>query len=108
MPITRFSANYPCGVALLAAMIARDVNEVDRQIADLRHQINEQQAIIRGFEQQGDTGEALQAGVVLRVLEDNLSLLLERRKAILNRARRPRAKSKPEHAVDSRRRSRGT
>jgi hypothetical protein len=89
-------------------MIARDLNEIDRQIAEVRQQIEEQRGIIQRFEQEHQTADATQAGVLLKVLEDDLSLLLQRRIATLSRARRPRAKSSPGHAIDPHRRSRGS
>jgi septal ring factor EnvC (AmiA/AmiB activator) len=76
-------------------MIARDLNDIDRRIAEVRQQIKEQKALIRGFEQHNDIADATQAGVGLRVLEDELSRLLARRVAILGRFRRPRSAAKP-------------
>jgi len=77
-------------------MIARDLNDVDRRIAEARQQIKEQKAIIRRLEQQNDVADATQAGVVLRVLENELSRLLERRVAILSQFRRRRGVSELE------------
>jgi len=76
-------------------MITRDLNDLDRRIAEVRQQIKEQKAIIHGFEQAADVADATQAGVALRVLEDELSRLLQRRVTILGRFRRRRAASKP-------------
>ena len=75
-------------------MTARDLNEIDRQIAEVRQQIKEQKAIIHRFEQANEAADATQAGVLLKVLEDELSHLLERRVSVLGQLRRPRATSR--------------
>jgi hypothetical protein len=75
-------------------MAARDLNDVDRQIAEVRQRIKEQKATIRRFEQENQVADATQAGVALKVLEDDLSRLLRRRLVILGHLRRPRAAAK--------------
>jgi hypothetical protein len=74
-------------------MVARELNEIDRQLAGVRQQIKEQKAVIHRFEQEHQIADAIQAGVLLKVLEDELSHLLERRLYVLGRLRRPRATS---------------
>jgi hypothetical protein len=76
-------------------MSARDLDEVDRQIAEVRERIKEQKAVIHRLEQENETAGVTQAGVALRVIENRLSRLLERRAAVLGRLRRPRATSRP-------------
>ena len=71
-------------------MSARDLNEVDCQIAEVRQQIKDQKAVI----QENETAGVTQAGVALRVLENRLSRLFERRVVILGHLRRPRATSR--------------
>jgi len=89
-------------------MIARDLNEVDRQIAETRAHIKGQRWVVRNFEKEGRTADAVEAGVLLKVLEDSLTMLLERRRNILQQLRRPRARSTP-GTIDKRdRRSGGT
>ena len=75
-------------------MSARELNQIDRQIAEVRQQIKEQKALIRRFEQENETADVTQAGVALRVLENELSRLLDRRLTILGQYRRSRATSK--------------
>jgi len=68
-------------------MITRDLNDLDRRIAEARQHIKEQKAIIHGLERANDVADATQAGVALRVLEDELSRLLQRRIIVLGRFR---------------------
>jgi len=75
-------------------MSARDLNEVDCQIAEVRQQIKDQKAVIHQLEQENETAGVTQAGVALRVLENRLSRLFERRVVILGHLRRPRATSR--------------
>lgn len=75
-------------------MSARDLNQTDRQIAEVRQQIKDQKALIRRFEQENETADVTQAGVALRVLENELSRLLDRRLTILRQFRRSRATSR--------------
>jgi hypothetical protein len=86
-------------------MIVRDLNEVDRQIAETRTQIKCQRWTVHNFEKEGQTADAVQAGVLLKVLEDSLTTLLERRRNILQQLRRPRASSRPQIAERPKRRS---
>jgi hypothetical protein len=74
-------------------MSARDLNQIDRQIAEVRQQIKEQKSLIRRFEQQNETADVTQAGVALKVPENELSRLLQRRLAILGQVRRSHATS---------------
>ena len=67
-------------------MSARDPNQIDRQIAEVRQQIKEQKALIRRFEQENETADVTQAGVALRVLENELSRLLDRRLILLGQS----------------------
>jgi len=76
-------------------MLGRDLNEIDRQLAEVREHIKEQKAIIHRLEQENETTGVTQAGVALRVLENRLSRLLEPRVVILGHLRRPRATSRP-------------
>jgi hypothetical protein len=75
-------------------MSARDLNQIDRQIAEVRQQIKEQKALIRRFEQENETADVTQAGVALRVVENELWRLLDRRLTILGQFRRSRAISR--------------
>jgi len=86
-------------------MSARDLDEVDRQIAEVRQQIKDQKAIIHRLERENETAGVTQAGVALRVLKNRLSRLLERRVVILGRLRRPRATSRPPRDGSQRKKS---
>jgi hypothetical protein len=74
-------------------MSARDLNQIDRQIAGVRQQIREQKALIRRLEEEHETADVTQAGVALSVLENKLSRLLDRR-LISGQFRRSRATSR--------------
>ena len=89
-------------------MNAHDLNEVDRKIAETRAHIKGQRSIVRTFGAAGQVADAVQAGVLLKVLEDSLTNLLERRRNILLPSRRPRASSKPGAIDKPGRRSGGT
>jgi hypothetical protein len=64
-------------------MIARDLNEIDRHIADTRRHIERQRATIKKLSQNGHAAAAVQAQGFLKTLEGSLSVLLERRSTIL-------------------------
>lgn len=76
-------------------MIARDLNEIDRHIAETRAHIERQRAIIGKLQKDGHAGAALQAGEFLKTLEGSLRVLQERRTTVLRGLGRRRAASKP-------------
>ena len=76
-------------------MIARDLNEVDRHIAETSARIERQRATIGKLDKDGHAGAALQAGQFLKTLEGSLRILQERRTTLLRGLGRRRAASKP-------------
>ena len=76
-------------------MIARELNEIDRDVFEVRQYIGHQRDIIRQLTDGGHMQAIPQAQEALRVSEDKLQALLARRKAMLDELRRSRASSKP-------------
>jgi hypothetical protein len=74
-------------------MTARQLNEIDREVFELRQYIEAERDIIRQLTDGGHTEALLQAQEALRPLEEKLQALLVRRKLILEELRRPRASS---------------
>jgi hypothetical protein len=60
-------------------MSARDLNEVDRRIAETRENIKRQRELVRTLRERGYDAHLLQAEGFLKVFEDSLTVLLERR-----------------------------
>jgi len=90
-------------------MIARDLNEIDRHIADTRRHIERQRATIKKLAKDGHAGAAAQAQGFLTTLEGSLGVLLERRGTILRSLGRSRAPSpRPQREQRPRRRARGS
>ena len=88
-------------------MTARELNEIDRDVFEVRQYIGHQRDIIHQLTDDGHTQAILQAKEALRVLEDKLQALLVRRKVMLDEFRRPRASSKPAGSDEPGRRSGG-
>ena len=76
-------------------MPSQELSELARQIAEIRLQIADRKAIIERLKEQEQIADSTQVGVTLRALEDKLLGLLERRTALLDRLRQPRATSRP-------------
>jgi hypothetical protein len=74
-------------------MTARELNEIDREIFELRQSIDSQRDLIRHLTDAGHTESLLQAQEALRPLEEKLHALMARRKVVLEDLRRPRASS---------------
>jgi hypothetical protein len=74
-------------------MTARELNEIDREVFDLRQYIETQRAAMRQQIDAGHPESLLQAQEALRPLEEKLQALMVRRKVILEDLRRPRARS---------------
>ena len=81
------------GPRFLHAMTARELNEIDREVFDLRQYIETQRAAMRQQIDAGHPESLLQAQDALRPLEEKLQALMVRRKVILEDLRRPRARS---------------
>ena len=95
-------------VARSSVMTARELNEIDREIFEVRQYIGHQRDVIRQLTDGGHMQAIPQAQEALRLLEDKLQALLIRRKAMLDEFRRPRASSKPAGSDEPGRRSGGT
>jgi len=76
-------------------MSARELNEIDRNVFEVRQYIGHQRDIIRQLTHGGQMQVIPQAQEALRALEEKLQELLVRRKAMLDEFRRPRASSRP-------------
>ena len=75
-------------------MPSQELSELARQIAEIQLQIADRKAIIERLKEQEQIADSTQVGVTLRALEDKLLGLLERRNALLDRLRQPRATSR--------------
>jgi hypothetical protein len=71
-------------------MTARELNDIDRDVLEVRQYIGHQRDVIRQLADGGHMQALPQAQETLRLLEDKLQALLMRRKAILDEFRRPR------------------
>jgi len=89
-------------------MNARELNDIDRDVFEVRQYIGHHRDIIRQLTDAGHTQAVPQAQEALCLLEDKLKELLVRRKAMLDEFRRPRASSKPSGSDEPGRRSGGT
>jgi hypothetical protein len=89
-------------------MNARELNEIDRDVFEVRQYIGHQRDVIRQLTDGGHMQAIPQAQATLRLLEDKLQALQISRKALLDEFRRPRASSKPAGSDESGRRSGGT
>jgi len=69
-------------------MLARDLNEIDRRIADARAHIEHEREIARRLQEHGHTAEATKSQDLLKTFEDSLEALLELRRTILKGLRR--------------------
>jgi hypothetical protein len=74
-------------------MVARELNEIDREIFELRQFVEAQQLLIQQLTGAGHTKSLLQAQEALRPLEEKLQELMVRRKVILEDLRRARTSS---------------
>jgi hypothetical protein len=74
-------------------MAARELNEIDREIFELRQFVEAQQLLIQQLTGAGNTEFLLQAQEALRPLEEKLQELMVRRKVILEGLRRARTSS---------------
>ena len=72
-------------------MIARALNDVDRDIVETREHIEVQRDVVRKFTDGGQIADAALTEGILRALEKSLSILHERRRTVLSEARQPRA-----------------
>jgi len=88
-------------------MNARELDEIDRDIFEIRQYIGHQRDIIRQLTDGSYAQAVLQAQGALSVLEEKLQELLARRKTLLDDFRRPRASSKPAGNDEPGRRSGG-
>jgi Mg2+ and Co2+ transporter CorA len=88
-------------------MTARALNDIDRDVFEVRQYIGHQRDVIRQLADGGHMQALPQAQETLRLLEDKLQALLMRRKVMLDEFRRPRASSKPAGSEEPGRRSGG-
>jgi hypothetical protein len=88
-----------------SAWRARDLNEVDRHIADTREHIKLQRKLIQKLKQDGHDADLPLAEELLQTLENSLTILLEGGLTVLGALRRLRATS--QLTERTRRRSRG-
>ena len=79
-------------------MSARDLTEVDRPIAETRANIKRQGELVQKLRERGHDADLPQAEGFLKVFEDSLTVLLERRLMVQSSLRRPRASSRPQAA----------
>jgi Mg2+ and Co2+ transporter CorA len=74
-------------------MNARELNEIDRDILEIRQYVEHQRDVIRQLATGGQSQAIPEAQKGLEDLQVKLEALLARRKAILQDIRRPRASS---------------